>query len=61
MDPECMIMGKANAESDVYSFGIVLLEIACGRQPLVACREEEGVGMARQRSHRRRRRRTAEG
>ncbi|WVZ91183.1 hypothetical protein U9M48_037387 [Paspalum notatum var. saurae] len=35
MDPECMITGRASAESDVYSFGIVLLEIACGRRPMV--------------------------
>ncbi|EER92759.1 hypothetical protein BDA96_01G516800 [Sorghum bicolor] len=41
VDPECLITGKANAESDVYSFGIVLLEISCGRRPLVARREEE--------------------
>ncbi|CAN6334927.1 unnamed protein product [Urochloa humidicola] len=43
MDPECMITGRASAESDVYSFGIVLLEIACGRRPLVARRVEDDV------------------
>ncbi|KAI8532439.1 hypothetical protein RHMOL_Rhmol11G0214400 [Rhododendron molle] len=32
--PECMVTGKASKESDVYSFGIVALEIACGRKPL---------------------------
>lgn len=31
MAPECIYTGKANKESDVYSFGIVLLEIACGK------------------------------
>lgn len=32
LDPECVITGRASAESDVYSFGIVLLEVACGRR-----------------------------
>ncbi|KAI8532441.1 hypothetical protein RHMOL_Rhmol11G0214600 [Rhododendron molle] len=32
--PECVVTGKASKESDVYSFGIVALEIACGRKPL---------------------------
>uniref|UniRef100_A0A0E0JC82 Protein kinase domain-containing protein n=1 Tax=Oryza nivara TaxID=4536 RepID=A0A0E0JC82_ORYNI len=36
MDPECMLTGRANTESDIYSFGIVLLEIACGRPPVMA-------------------------
>ncbi|CAN6275381.1 unnamed protein product [Urochloa humidicola] len=34
LDPECVITGKASAESDMYSFGIVLLEVACGRRPM---------------------------
>ncbi|CAI9113183.1 OLC1v1013748C1 [Oldenlandia corymbosa var. corymbosa] len=32
MAPECATTGKASKESDVYSFGIVALEIACGRK-----------------------------
>ncbi|MCL7028528.1 hypothetical protein MKW94_001773 [Papaver nudicaule] len=32
--PECIFTGKFNKESDVYSFGIVALEIACGRKPV---------------------------
>ncbi|XP_073268305.1 L-type lectin-domain containing receptor kinase IX.1-like [Populus alba] len=34
MAPECSMTGKASRESDVYSFGIVALEIACGRKPI---------------------------
>ncbi|KAL8541735.1 hypothetical protein ACS0TY_002842 [Phlomoides rotata] len=34
MAPELVITGKASKESDVYSFGIVALEIACGRRPV---------------------------
>ncbi|KAJ6315302.1 hypothetical protein OIU78_018733 [Salix suchowensis] len=34
MAPECALTGKASRESDVYSFGIVALEIACGRRPI---------------------------
>jgi hypothetical protein len=34
MAPECVTTGNASKESDVYSFGIVALEIACGRKPI---------------------------
>lgn len=34
--PECVTTGKASKDSDVYSFGMVALEIACGRKPVMA-------------------------
>ncbi|KAI5333140.1 hypothetical protein L3X38_023270 [Prunus dulcis] len=34
MAPEYVNTGKASRQSDVYSFGIVALEISCGRKPL---------------------------
>ncbi|XP_015082397.2 L-type lectin-domain containing receptor kinase IX.1-like [Solanum pennellii] len=34
MAPECIMNGKASKESDVYSFGIVALEIASGRRSI---------------------------
>ncbi|KAH6759553.1 hypothetical protein C2S52_022928 [Perilla frutescens var. hirtella] len=34
MAPEYPVTGKASKETDIYSFGIVLLEISCGRRPI---------------------------
>ncbi|XAR53002.1 Non-specific serine/threonine protein kinase [Bertholletia excelsa] len=34
MAPEYCITGKASKESDMFSFGVVALEIACGRKPI---------------------------
>ncbi|XP_031132022.1 L-type lectin-domain containing receptor kinase IX.1-like [Ipomoea triloba] len=40
--PECHFTFKTSKESDVYSFGIVILEIACGRRSIFP-NEPEGV------------------
>ncbi|KAI3755513.1 hypothetical protein L1987_55315 [Smallanthus sonchifolius] len=32
MAPECVVTGRASKESDVFSFGVVALEIVCGRK-----------------------------
>ncbi|XP_059447428.1 L-type lectin-domain containing receptor kinase IX.2-like [Corylus avellana] len=45
MDPECVTTGKASKESDVYSFGIVALEICCGRKPIKPDAPEDQVVM----------------
>lgn len=45
MAPECLVIGKATRESDMYSFGIVALEIACGRKPIVPNASDEQVIM----------------
>lgn len=34
MAPECVITGKVNKEKDVFSLGVVLMEIASGRQSI---------------------------
>ena len=34
LSPKCLTIGKASKESDVYRFGVVCLEIACGRKPI---------------------------
>ena len=36
MDPEFVNNGRPSAEADVFSFGVVLLELACGRRPTAA-------------------------
>jgi serine/threonine protein kinase len=45
MAPECVTTGKASKDSDVYSFGIVALEIACGRKPIKSNAPEDQVVM----------------
>ncbi|KAM3254140.1 hypothetical protein ACQJBY_047956 [Aegilops geniculata] len=40
MDPECVLAGRASVESDMYNFGVVLLEVACGRRPALV--QEDG-------------------
>jgi len=41
--PECVTTGKASKESDVYSFGILALEVACGRRPVVLKEDDEKI------------------
>ncbi|XAR72419.1 Non-specific serine/threonine protein kinase [Bertholletia excelsa] len=41
----CMVTGKSSKESDVYSFGIVALKIACGRRAIDRRVEESQVNL----------------
>ncbi|MBA0879549.1 hypothetical protein Goshw_014085, partial [Gossypium schwendimanii] len=45
MAPECVSSGKVSKESDVYSFGIVALEIACGRRSIEPEYEESNASL----------------
>uniref|UniRef100_J3MM69 Protein kinase domain-containing protein n=1 Tax=Oryza brachyantha TaxID=4533 RepID=J3MM69_ORYBR len=45
MAPECVTSGKASKESDVYSFGILALEIACGRRPVVPKEDHDKISL----------------
>jgi len=46
MDPECTVTGRFNKESDIYSFGVLLLEVACGRRPVVVLPNDTVVHLA---------------
>ncbi|KAK8586124.1 hypothetical protein V6N13_130648 [Hibiscus sabdariffa] len=39
--PECFHTGKATTESDVFSFGAVVLEVVCGRQPSITIQHQQ--------------------
>ncbi|XP_059448076.1 L-type lectin-domain containing receptor kinase IX.1-like [Corylus avellana] len=41
--PECVISGRTSKESDIYSFGIVTLEIACGRKAIETKAKEDEI------------------
>ncbi|XP_020114164.1 L-type lectin-domain containing receptor kinase IX.1-like [Ananas comosus] len=43
--PECFITGKASKETDIFSFGVVLLEIACGRKCIVQTEDRSKVSL----------------
>ena len=45
MAPECVISSRASKESDIYSFGVVALEIACGRKPINPNAKEDEIIM----------------
>ena len=43
--PECATTGKASKESDVYHFGMVSLEIVCGRKSIEPQTEPNKVNL----------------
>ncbi|KAI4989614.1 hypothetical protein ZWY2020_036931 [Hordeum vulgare] len=48
IDPELVNGRRPSTESDMYSFGVVLLEIACGRRPATGGLPATVRGMYRQ-------------
>jgi serine/threonine protein kinase len=46
IDPEFVSSRRPSAESDMYSFGVVLLEIACGKRPAPARRSDQAASAA---------------
>ncbi|KAI7738484.1 hypothetical protein M8C21_024863 [Ambrosia artemisiifolia] len=45
MAPECLVTSKATKESDVFSFGVVALEVACGRKPIQNKDDEKQISL----------------
>lgn len=45
MAPELMRTGKASTSTDVYAFGVFMLEVACGRRPTEPQGLPETVGL----------------
>jgi serine/threonine protein kinase len=43
--PECVTTGKASKESDVYSLGVLALEVACGRRPVVLKEDDDKINL----------------
>ena len=42
---KCVISGRASKESNIYSLGVVALEIACGRKPINPNAKEDEIIM----------------
>ncbi|CAL5428996.1 unnamed protein product [Camellia sinensis] len=47
MDPEYLHSARLTTKSNVYSFGVILLELLCGRKPMIYSRDEDQVNLVR--------------
>ncbi|KAJ0724632.1 putative protein kinase RLK-Pelle-CrRLK1L-1 family [Helianthus annuus] len=47
LDPDYFYTGKLTRKSDVYAFGVVLLEVLCGKRAVDTTIDEEHWGLAR--------------
>ncbi|KAK2988961.1 hypothetical protein RJ640_000761 [Escallonia rubra] len=47
LDPDYVFTNKVTSKSDVYAFGVVLLEVLCGRKAVDLCVEGERRSLAR--------------
>ncbi|KAK7374639.1 hypothetical protein VNO80_08076 [Phaseolus coccineus] len=52
LDPEYYKRQRLTEKSDVYSYGVVLLEVLCGRQPLLRTVEKQQVSLVNWAKHR---------
>ncbi|XP_014496883.2 receptor-like protein kinase FERONIA [Vigna radiata var. radiata] len=52
LDPEYYKRQRLTEKSDVYSYGVVLLEVLCGRQPLLRTAEKQQVSLVNWAKHR---------
>jgi serine/threonine protein kinase len=43
--PELLYTGKATPRSDVFSFGVLLLEVVCGRRPVILSEDAERMNL----------------
>ncbi|KAL7164109.1 hypothetical protein ACSBR2_040091 [Camellia fascicularis] len=46
-DPEYLVDAQFTTKSNVYSFGVILLELLCGRKPMIYSRDEDQVNLVR--------------